>query len=117
MDRSTSATASIRFADALTSSCPSVELLENLRFHPGEEDNDPAFGASLVEGFDYYVNEAFSASHRAHASIMIPPTLVPSAGRAELLREVSRCSDCWRHPTRPFVAITAAPRWPTSSRS
>ena len=69
--------------------CPDVELLENLRFNPGEETNDPAFGASLVEGFDYYINEAFSASHRAHASIMIPPTLVPSAAGPNLQREVA----------------------------
>jgi len=52
--------------------CRDVELLENLRFNPGRGQR-PAFGASLVEGFDYYINEAFSASHRAHASIMVRP--------------------------------------------
>ena len=85
--------------------CPAVELLENLRFHPGEEANDPAFGASLVEGFDYYINEAFSASHRAHASIMIPPTLVPSAAGPNLQREVATLSSILESPARPFVAI------------
>ncbi|HEY5304552.1 MAG TPA: phosphoglycerate kinase [Acidimicrobiales bacterium] len=85
--------------------CHDVELLENLRFHPGEEANDPAFGAALVEGFDYYINEAFSASHRAHASIMIPPTLVPSAAGPNLLREVATLQSILEEPARPFVAI------------
>ena len=85
--------------------CPEVELLENLRFNPGEEANDPAFGASLVEGFDYYINEAFSASHRAHASIMIPPTLIPSAAGPNLLREVATLTSILEEPARPFVAI------------
>ena len=85
--------------------CPEVELLENLRFNPGEEANDPAFGASLVEGFDYYINEAFGASHRAHASIMVPPTLVPSAAGLNLARETSTILGLLENPARPFVAI------------
>lgn len=85
--------------------CPGVELLENLRFDPGEEADDRAFGVSLVSGFDYYVNEAFSASHRAHASIMVPPTLVPSAAGPTLEREVAALSDLLDEPARPFVAI------------
>ncbi len=85
--------------------CRDVELLENLRFNPGEEGNDPAFGASLVEGFDYYVNEAFGASHRAHASIMVPPTLVPSAAGLNLQRETSTILSLLESPARPFVAI------------
>jgi len=85
---------------------PGIELLENLRFNPGEEANDSAFGASLIEGFDYYVNEAFGASHRAHASIMIPPTLVPSAGGPNLLREVATLLGILEVPDRPFVAVT-----------
>ncbi len=85
--------------------CPGVELLENLRFNPGEEANDPDFGASLVDGVDFYVNEAFGASHRAHASIMVPPTLVPSAAGPNLRREVTYLVDTLSDPTRPFVAI------------
>jgi phosphoglycerate kinase len=85
---------------------PEVELLENLRFAPGEEANDPDFGASLVKGFDYYVNEAFGASHRAHASIMIPPTLLPSAAGSNLSREVATLLALLESPERPFVAVT-----------
>ena len=85
--------------------CPGVELMENLRFNPGEEANDPTFGAALVEGFDLYVNEAFGASHRAHASIMIPPTLLPCAAGPSLQREVSTLLDLLESPARPFVAI------------
>jgi phosphoglycerate kinase len=85
---------------------PEVELLENLRFHPGEESNDSDFGASLVKGFNYYVNEAFGASHRAHASIMVPPTLIPSAAGSNLQREVATLLALLDSPERPFVAIT-----------
>jgi phosphoglycerate kinase len=85
--------------------CPGVTLMENLRFNPGEEANDPVFGASLVEGFDYYINEAFSASHRAHASIMIPPTLLASAAGPNLAREVDTITSLLERPERPFVAI------------
>jgi len=85
--------------------CPGVTLMENLRFNAGEESNDPAFGASLVEGFDYYINEAFSASHREHASIMIPPTLLPSAAGPNLMREVATLESLLQNPARPFVAI------------
>lgn len=91
-----------RALDALR---PEIELMENLRFHPGEEANDYEFGASLVAGFDYYVNEAFGASHRAHASITVPPTLVPSAGGANLQREVATLLALLDEPARPFVAV------------
>jgi phosphoglycerate kinase len=84
---------------------PDVELLDNLRFNPGEEANDPTFGAELVAGFDYYINEAFGASHRAHASIMIPPTLLPSAAGTNLQREVATLLSLLEDPARPFVAI------------
>jgi phosphoglycerate kinase len=85
--------------------CPGIELMENLRFNPGEEANDPAFGASLTEGFDYYINEAFGASHREHASIMIPPTLIPSAAGPNLQKEVLTILTALESPKRPFVAI------------
>ena len=84
---------------------PGVELLENLRFDPGEEGNDPAFVARLVDGFDAYVNDAFGASHRAHASIVGPPQHLPSAAGRLLAREVEVLTELRERPTRPFVAV------------
>ncbi len=84
---------------------PGVELLENLRFDPGEESNDPAFADRLVEGFDAYVNDAFGASHRAHASIVGPPQRLPSAAGRLLAKEVEILLGIREHPTRPFIAV------------
>jgi phosphoglycerate kinase len=84
---------------------PGVELAENLRYDPGEEANDPAFVARLIEGFDAYVNDAFGSSHRAHASIVGPPQFLPSAGGRLLAREVEVLGGLRSHPKRPFVAI------------
>jgi len=82
-----------------------VTLLENLRFSPGEEDNDRAFGVELTDSYDCYVNEAFGVSHRAHASIMVPPTLIPSAAGPNLAHEVETLTGLLTNPRRPFVAI------------
>jgi phosphoglycerate kinase len=84
---------------------PGVELLDNLRFDPGEEADDPAFAARLIEGFDVYVNDAFGASHRAHASIVGPPRTLPSAAGRLLQREVEVLLGVRERPLRPFVAI------------
>ena len=84
---------------------PGVELLENLRFDPGETANDPAFVATLVEGIDGYVNDAFGASHRAHASIVGPPQFVPSAMGRLLQKEVEVLLGLRNKPKHPFVAV------------
>ena len=84
---------------------PGVELLENLRFDPGEEANDPAFVDKLVDGFDAYVNDAFGVSHRAHASVVGPPGRLPSAAGRLLAREVEVLSELRNNPRRPFVAV------------
>ena len=84
---------------------PGVELLENLRYDPGEEANDPAFVDRLVEGFDAYVNDAFGASHRAHASIVGPPRWLPSAAGRLLAKEVEVLLGLRSDPARPFVAV------------
>jgi len=84
---------------------PGVELLENLRFDPGETANDPAFVAKLVEGIDAYVLDAFGAAHRAHASIVGPPQTLPSAAGRLLAREVEVLTGMREHPKRPFVSI------------
>jgi phosphoglycerate kinase len=82
-----------------------VLLLENLRFEAGETANDPAFADALVAGCDAAVNEAFGASHRAHASIVGPPPRVPTAGGRLLVREVEVLGRLLESPARPFVAI------------
>lgn len=83
-------------------------LLENLRFHAGEEKNDRAFAEQLKKLADVYVNDAFGASHRAHASIVALPELFPADRRAgglllakelEFLQKITNVTD------RPFVAI------------
>ena len=84
---------------------PGVELLENLRFDPGETGNDPEFVDELVEGIDGYVNDAFGASHRAHASIVGPPERVPAAMGRLLEREVDVLLGLRDSPKHPFVAV------------
>lgn len=82
-----------------------VELLENLRYNAGEEGNDPQFVASLVENEDLYVDDAFGAAHRAHASIVGPPQYLPSAAGRVLAREVEVLDRLLTGPGRPFVAV------------
>jgi phosphoglycerate kinase len=82
-----------------------VVMLENLRFDPGETACDPAFCTNLAGLADVYVNEAFGASHRAHASIVGPPQVLPHAGGRLLVREVEVLSSLLEQPKRPFVAI------------
>jgi phosphoglycerate kinase len=84
---------------------PGVELRENLRFSPGEEGNDPAFVAELVRDVDAYVNDAFGAAHRAHASIVGPPKTLPSAAGRLVQREVDVVERLRTNPKRPFVAV------------
>ena len=82
-----------------------VQLLENLRYNPGEEANDPTFVASLIENEDLYVDDAFGAAHRAHASIVGPPAFLPSAAGRVLAREVEVLDGLLQSPKRPFVAV------------
>lgn len=100
----------VRFAmtpvrERLAALAPGVVLLENLRFTPAEAANDPSLVAELVAGQDAYVNEAFGVSHRAHASIVGPPTLLPSAAGRQLAREVEVLEGLLEAPARPFVAV------------
>ena len=88
------------------SSAPgSVVMLENLRWDAGEEANDPAFATNLTMGYDAYVNDAFGASHRAHASIVGPPRVLPSAAGRLLAREVEVLGRLLQGADRPFVAV------------
>jgi phosphoglycerate kinase len=87
-----------------------VVLLENLRFDPGEEANDPSFAGRLAELADIYVDDAFGAAHRAHASVSALPELMLASGRPAvagrlLQREVEVLGGLLRDPERPYVAI------------
>jgi phosphoglycerate kinase len=84
---------------------PGVALLENLRFDPGETANDDAFVQKLIAGQDAYVNDAFGASHRAHASIVGPPKHLPSAAGRLLAKEVEILGGIRDDARRPFLAI------------
>ena len=84
---------------------PQVELLENLRFDPGEKANDPAFVEKLINGQDAYVNDAFGVSHRNHASVVGPPSRLPSAAGFLLQREIEALGALMGSPARPFVAV------------
>jgi phosphoglycerate kinase len=83
-----------------------VVLLENLRFHPEEEKNDDAFAASLARLCDVYVNDAFGAAHRAHASTAGMARHVADVGAGYLMfAEVAALASLLRDPPRPFVAV------------
>ena len=83
-----------------------IVLLENLRFHPEEEQNDPAFAKALAALADVYVNDAFGAAHRAHASVEAIVRLMPEAAAGLLMEQELRfLGDALSEPTRPFVAI------------
>ncbi len=82
-----------------------VILLENLRFEPGETTNDPGFAAQLAELGDLYVNDAFGAAHRSHASVVGVAELLPAAAGLLLLNEVTKLSRIIESPDSPYVAI------------
>jgi phosphoglycerate kinase len=85
-----------------------VLLLENLRFHAGEEKNDPAFAASLAKLADVYVNDAFGTAHREHASTFGVPQLLQGKPRVMgflIQKELKFLGDAVTTPARPFVAI------------
>ncbi len=82
-----------------------LSVLENVRFHPEEEANDPAFAQRLAAPFDLYVNDAFGAAHRAHASTEGVAHLLPAYAGLLLLKEVRILTGLLRDPQRPFLAI------------
>jgi phosphoglycerate kinase len=83
-----------------------VLLLENLRFHAGEEKNDEAFARALAKLGDVYINDAFGAAHRSHASIVGVPKLVKDAAAGYLMKkEIEYLEGAVANPMRPFVAI------------
>jgi len=82
-----------------------IILLENIRFYPGEQANDPTFAKQLAALGEIYVNDAFSVSHRKAASIVGLPELLPSYGGLLLKKEITVLDTIMRHPKQPFVAI------------
>jgi phosphoglycerate kinase len=82
-----------------------VALLENLRFHKGEEQNSPDFARALAELGDVYVDDAFSAAHRAHASIAALPHLLPAAAGKLMEVELAALTAALESPARPVLAL------------
>jgi phosphoglycerate kinase len=82
-----------------------VLLLENIRFHAGEEKNDPAFAKALAAHGDVYVNDAFSCSHRQHASVVGIAQYLPFAAGRLMQEELSNLGTLFVNPQRPLTAI------------
>jgi phosphoglycerate kinase len=83
-----------------------VVMLENVRFYPGEEKNDPEFARKLVNGCDIYVNDAFAVSHRAHASVEAITKIIPTIAAGFLMKnEMTFFDKAMSNPVRPLVAI------------
>ncbi len=82
-----------------------VALLENTRFHPGEEANDADFASALAENADLYINDAFSAAHRAHASTEGVAHLLPSAAGRAMEKELDYLKAALGEPVRPLMAV------------
>ncbi|MEI6397194.1 MAG: phosphoglycerate kinase, partial [Pseudomonadota bacterium] len=85
-----------------------VMLLENLRFNPGEEANNVEFAHALVDGYDFYINDAFGTSHRAHASVSAAAELLSADRRAAgylMQKEITALSEIVSRPAAPFTVI------------
>ena len=82
-----------------------VAVLENLRFYPGEEKNDPGFAKKLAAHGDLYVDDAFSSAHRAHASIEAIADLLPAYAGLLMMAEITALGEALENPERPVMAI------------
>ncbi len=82
-----------------------IVLLENVRFHPGEEQNDPAFAKMLAALGDIYINDAFGTAHRAHASTEGIAHLLPRAAGFLMEREIRALSGLVTMPAKPFICV------------
>lgn len=82
-----------------------ISMMENLRFNPGEEANDENYVEHLAQEGDFFINEAFAASHRAHASIVSLPKFLPHAAGLHFEKEVANLSKLLKNPKKPFIAI------------
>jgi len=84
-----------------------VVLLENVRFHKGEEENDPEFAKQLADEFDIFVNDAFGVSHRAHASLVGVTKFLPSYAGELLASEIAELTKVMENPTRPLLGLVS----------
>jgi phosphoglycerate kinase len=92
--------------EKLKGGADSVILLENLRFHPEEEKNDPGFSEQLAQGIDYYVNDAFGTAHRAHASTVGIIQFIPQAAAGLLMeKELEYLTKVTQNPPLPCIGI------------
>lgn len=82
-----------------------VAILENIRFYPEEEKNDEEFGKQLSSLADVYVNDCFAVDHREHASIVLPPSTLPSYPGLELKKQLASLGQVLVRPARPFVGL------------
>lgn len=82
-----------------------IMLLENVRFHPGEESNDPTLSKAFAELAEVYVNDAFGAAHRAHASTTGVAEYLPAVAGFLMEKELNRLAEAMENPKRPFTAI------------
>ena len=94
---------------------PKLLMLENLRFWPGEEENDPAFAKQLAGLGDLYVNDSFAASHRAHASIAGVPHHLPAFAGLRLAEEIKELGGVLGDPERPLVFILGGAKTETKA--
>jgi phosphoglycerate kinase len=90
-----------------------VEIDDNLRADPREEENDGGFATNLIEGWDIYVNEAFATSHRKHASIVMAPRLMRDRGNPvyagmRFVKEVGMLEEVWKKPGKKMLIIGGA---------
>ncbi len=92
-----------------------IVLLENVRFYPGEEKNDPEFARGLAEHGELYVNDAFAASHRAHASVVGVARHLPAYAGYLMLAELRALQNALDQPRRPLVAIVGGAKISTKA--
>ena len=93
-----------------------VLLLENLRFHKEEEENDEDFARELAKLGDVYINDAFAVSHRAHASVMGIPKYLPSGAGFLLEKEIKALTFLMENPKKPLVAIIGGKKAETKTK-
>ena len=82
-----------------------IAVLENVRFYPGEEKNDPQFARRIAEHGDLYVNDAFSTAHRAHATVDVIADLLPSHAGLSMMAEIAALGRALENPERPVMGI------------